>query len=291
MWQTLETKARFIQQVMSGSVTVRQAQDLDSGALTFAEIKAIASGNPAVMEKVKVDTEIRKLDQLRSSHVNQQHNIRWQIRSLPEHIRRSQDISKHLASDIATRDANSSDDFCMTVGRRSFSGKGAREEAASALNEVVLSWRNDESVQGRGKFRGFEIASRGHPLKSEADPEILIRGAQTYRAQFNPENPLGTMQSIEHALRSLDRLAAKEREETERQEKALAEYKSQLNRPFEHESRLKELLAKQAGLNRALDLDKHDSQVAPAEPEAEKEPAAATFVERIRQDRSAEMAL
>ena len=80
MWQTLETKARFIQQVMNGSVTVRQAEDLEGGALTYAEIKAIASGNPAVMEKVKVDTEIRKLDQLRASHINQQHKIRWQVK-------------------------------------------------------------------------------------------------------------------------------------------------------------------------------------------------------------------
>ena len=62
MWQTLETKARFIQQVMSGDVTVREAEDLESGALSFAEIKAMASGNPAVMEKVKIDTEVRKLD-------------------------------------------------------------------------------------------------------------------------------------------------------------------------------------------------------------------------------------
>ena len=73
----LENKARFINQVMNGSVTVRQAEDLEGGALTYAEIKAIASGNPAVMEKVKVDTEVRKLDQLRASHINQQHNIRW----------------------------------------------------------------------------------------------------------------------------------------------------------------------------------------------------------------------
>ena len=75
---------------MNGSVTVRQAEDLEGGALTFAEIKAIASGNPAVMEKVKVDTEIRKLDQLRASHINQQHNIRWQVKALPEHIERAQ---------------------------------------------------------------------------------------------------------------------------------------------------------------------------------------------------------
>src|SRR6266853_2257595 len=75
-WQTLETKARFIQQVMRGETSVRAAEDLDSGALTYAEIKAIASGNPAVVEKIKIDTEIRKLDQLRAVHANQQRHIR-----------------------------------------------------------------------------------------------------------------------------------------------------------------------------------------------------------------------
>ena len=66
MWQTLETTARFIHQVMRGETSVRSAEDLESGALTYAEIKAIASGNPAVVEKIKIDTEVRKLDQLRA---------------------------------------------------------------------------------------------------------------------------------------------------------------------------------------------------------------------------------
>ena len=100
MWQTLETKARFIQQVMSGQTSVRTAEDLEGGALTYAEIKAIASGNPAVMEKVKVDTEIRKLDQLRAVHLNQQHSIRWQLRKLArEDRRRARD---HRASSMRT---------------------------------------------------------------------------------------------------------------------------------------------------------------------------------------------
>ena len=102
-WQVLETKARFINQVMNGSVTVRQAEDLEGGALTYAENKAIASGNPAVMEKVKVDTEIRKLDQLRASHINQQHNIRWQVKSLPEQIERARKHLTGVLADIATR--------------------------------------------------------------------------------------------------------------------------------------------------------------------------------------------
>src|ERR1022692_3211949 len=149
MWQTLETKARFIQQVMRGHTSVRAAEDLEASTLTYAEIKAIASGNPAVMEKVKVDTEVRKLDQLRAAHVNQQHSI-------------------------------------------------------------------------------------------------------------------GTVQSIEHTLRSLERVATQQQERADYLQKTLADYQAQANRPFEHEERLKELLVRQAQINALLDLDKGERQIAEA---------------------------
>jgi hypothetical protein len=274
MWQTLETKARFIQQVMNGSTTVRTAEDLEGGALTYAEIKAIASGNPAVMEKVRIDTEIRKLDQLRSAHINQQHNIRWQLRSLPENIMRSQESLGRITGDIGTRDAHSDAEFSMIVGNRLYNGKGARDEAAKALTHAVMSWRDDMSLQLRGYFRGFEILSRGRATvrldeQDQHVPELFIRGAGTYTANLNPENPIGTMQSIEHTLRALDRLAEEEKAHIERQEKAFADYKAQLNRAFEHEERLKELTARQAQLNAALDLGKNERQFAEAAQEPE----------------------
>ena len=274
---------------MNGSVTVRQAEDLEGGALTYAEIKAIASGNPAVMEKVKVDTEIRKLDQLRASHINQQHNIRWQVKNLPDHIRRSSETTERIAKDIATRDANTGDEFTMTVGNRTYSGKGAREEAAKALNEIILSWANDQTAQVRAKFKGFEILSRGHAFGGDNDPELYVRGALTYRAQLNPENPVGTIQSIEHVLRSLDRRAEDEKQQIQRQEKTLADYRQQLDRPFEHEQRLKELQVKQAQLNAALDLDKNERQVAPDDPQTEKEITPSTFAARLEEQRGADM--
>ena len=266
-WQTLETKARFIQQVMSGQTSVRTADDLEGGALTYAEIKAIASGNPAVMEKVKVDTEIRKLDQLRSAHLNQQHNIRWQIRNLPETIAEAHKTLANVQEDIATRDAHEGEEFSMFVGMREFSGKGAREEAAKALTYAVLSWREDLTLQPRGYFRGFSILSRGKrltglALDGEPVPELFIKGKSLYSANLNPENPLGTMQSIEHALRSLDKLADHEQERGLRLEKNLADYQAQANKPFDHEARMKDLLVRQTKLNAALDLDKGERQAA-----------------------------
>jgi len=290
MWQTLETKARFIQQVMNGSTTVRTAEDLEGGALTYAEIKAIASGNPAVMEKVKVDTEIRKLDQLRSAHVNQQHTIRGEVRTLPELIRRAKQSHERITADIATRDAHADGDFTMTVGNHVYSGKGAREEAAKALTHAVLSWRDDCSLANRATFKGFEILSRGKGMSRfdrEAElPELFVRGRETYRANLNAENPIGTVQSIEHVLRAFDRMADDEKSQIARQEKALADYTAQLDRPFEHEQRLKDLLVRQAQLNAALDLDKNEQQLAQDSAETEiKEsplPEPSTFVSRLQ---------
>jgi hypothetical protein len=93
---------------------------------------------------------------------------------------------------------------------------------------------------------------------------LFIRGAGTYEAHLNPENPIGTMQSIEHTLRGLDRSAEEQRQRGQRLEKALTDYRAEANRPFEHEARLKELIARQTQLNALLDLDKGDRQIAEA---------------------------
>jgi N12 class adenine-specific DNA methylase len=280
MWQTLETKARFINQVMNGSVTVRQAEDLEGGALTYAEIKAIASGNPAVMEKVKVDTEIRKLDQLRASHINQQYKIRGQVSTLPGHIESGKKYHAAVSADIQDRDSHADEDFTMKIGNREFSGKGAREDAGNALNIVVMSWKDDKTLKVRGHFKGFEILSRGSQFK-DGEPDLFIRGKETYRANLNLQNPQGTIASIESVLRGLDRKAEEEREEVVRQEKALADYRAQLGRPFEHDARLKDLLAKQ--LNAVLDLDKHDAQVVDDGPDADTREVPSTFAGRVSQ--------
>lgn len=177
----------------------------------------------------------------------------------------------------------------MKVGNRVYSGKGAREEAGNALNTVVMSWRDDRTPQIRAHFKGFDVISRGSAYK-DAEPELFLRGKETYKANLNPDNPLGTIASIEHALRGLDRKAEDEQREIERQEKALADYRAQLGRPFEHEARIRELLAKQVQLNAALDLDKHAAQVVAEDREPEEKAVPVGFAARIRaEDRAAEM--
>ena len=93
-----------------------------------------------------------------------------------------------------------------------------------------------------------------------------------YSANLNATNPIGTVQSIEHTLRNLDKLAVEQQSHVARIEKELADYQSQADRPFEHEERLKQLLARQGDLNSLLDLDKGDQQGADSVPDLKDEP-------------------
>ena len=118
------------------------------------------------MEKVKVDTEIRKLDTLRSAHRNQQYKIRGQLSSLPDQIQRAKNDVAKVTADIETREANASDDFTMAVGNKTFSGDGARKEAATALTNVILSWRDDpniRNVENGGHWKSCRRSGRGRP--------------------------------------------------------------------------------------------------------------------------------
>ncbi len=261
MWQTLETKARFIQQVMSGDVTVREAEDLERGALSFAEIKAIASGNPLVLEKVKIDTEVRKLDMLRAAHLNQQYDIGRKVRELPGQIEKAREYHTGLLEDIARRNTHETEEFTMTVNGHKYSGKGGREEAGKAIIQTIMAsvWEDSREVRQLGHFTGFSIVVS--PTSQSNVPFLYVRGNHTYEAYLNQENPLGTVYSIEGILRRLEDVAEREKSECERKEKALADYREQQNLPFEHEEHLRELCVKQLEVNKKLDLDKGERQV------------------------------
>ncbi len=254
LYQSLETKARFIQQVMSGEVTVREAEDLEGGALNYAEIKAIASGNPLVMEKIRIDTEVRKLDVLRAAHVNQQFDIGKQVQQLPEQIARMKHYHTGLLEDIQRRSAHDGQDFTIQVGQKTYSGKKSREVAAEMLLMALLSGEAEE-VRVCGAYKGFQIVKRAGETYT-----IYLRGRHTYEILINPQNPLGNLSGLEAELRRLDRYAEAAQADCERTEKALADYREQLGRPFEQEAQLRELLARQADINRSLDLDKSDAQ-------------------------------
>ena len=266
IWQLLETKSRFIAQIMTGGVTVRTAEDIENAALTYAEIKAIASGNPAVIEKIQVDTELRRLDQLRMLDQRQRHDIQWSISSLSSRIAQAGAHIADMQADLATRNSFPKESFEMIVGTKRFTGQDARKEAAEALTSAVLSWRNDPVPGQRGSYRGFEIWSKGkNDMSQRLDgdlPELYLQGRAAYHAKINPETPLGTLLSIDQILGHIERHLEHETRIRAELEKRLSDYQQQLDQPFEHEEKLRFLVQRQAELVAALDLDKADRQAA-----------------------------
>ncbi len=164
-----------------------------------------------------------------------------------------------------------------------------RPEAGEALIKVIMAslWedRNEQKLKHRGHFKGFAIMSRLSSVDG-ATPYVYLRGKQTYEANLNTENALGTIASIENALHRLDRFAEDEKSDFERMEKALVDFTEQLNRPFEHEERLRELFVKQQEINRSLDLDKGDTQVV-ADDIPQEDKGEYTGVERLTARRTA----
>src|SRR5262249_16232964 len=109
MWQALETKARFIGQVMTGETGVRQAEDIGGQELSYAEVKAIASGNPAVLTLAEADAELQRLLTLRKYHADEQYLARRNVQELPEVIARLRDRLAAMTADLETARAHAED--------------------------------------------------------------------------------------------------------------------------------------------------------------------------------------
>jgi hypothetical protein len=266
MWQTLETKAKFISQVMRGEVSVRSADDLESAALTYAEMKAIASGNPAIIEKIKVDTEIRRLDQLRVIHKKNQQTIQWSLSALRGKIAETEAHIHAMQEDIRRRDQHSTGEFRLCVGTTQFSGKESRADAADRLTHTILSWASDPTFGERGSYRGFEIWSRGPGILTE-HPVIQLRGRAAYPANINPDHPPGTLLSMDQVLSNIEKHLVSEQQHLSELRKREDDYREQLARPFEHDDQLELLLRRQQELGSVLDLNKSDQQSASADGE------------------------
>ena len=127
MWQALETKARFIGQVITGDNAARRAEDIGGQELSYAEVKAIASGNPAVLTLAEADAELQRLTLLKKNHLDEQYVARRSVRDLPGTIANLTERLSQLTADEATATAHAGDP--ITIGKRTWS----RDDAPGAL--------------------------------------------------------------------------------------------------------------------------------------------------------------
>ncbi len=251
MWQTLETKCRFIAQVMTGDATVRRAEDVDSAALTYAEVKAIASGNPLVIEKATIDAEVMRLTRLKKQHAESLYQMRYRIRRLTDGAQILEREIANIREDLRTRTSTRGDAFSITVKNETFAD---RVKAGRALVFLAAALKPFESSKPLGSLGGFPISIE----RFDERASILIHGKHSYRANVS-ESPAGTIASLEHALDGIeDRLRERETDlaQSLRQSADLAK---QLDQPFEHDQELVEATERQQEIITAFDITKNQA--------------------------------
>ena len=253
MWQTLETKAKFIAQVMSGDMTIRRLEDLDSAALTYAEVKAIASGNPLVIEKAQVDAELIRLTRLRSAHAEEQYRIRTNLRRSHEDAEAFTGRLANLRQDIAARQDTSGDKFSIELEGQVLDNRGIAGELIVRRAEKIKSRFGDDVRVGR--FAKFDLFLRP---SFNNNVEMIVRGRNSYAARVT-DTALGTIRSLEANLQGFEERASKLEYDIADANKRAKELETKVGASFEREERYQQLTRRQSEIEEKLDLTKNQA--------------------------------
>jgi N12 class adenine-specific DNA methylase len=253
MWQTLETKAKFIAQVMSGDMTIRRLEDLDSAALTYAEVKAIASGNPLVIEKAQVDAELIRLTRLRSAHAEEQYRIRTNLRRSHEDAEAFTGRLTNLRQDIAARQDTSGDKFSIELDGQVLDNRGIAGELIVRRAEKIKSRFGDDVRIGR--FAGFDLFLRP---SFNNNVEMIVRGQNSYAARVT-DTALGTIRSLEANVQCFEERASKLEYDITDANRRAKELEPKVGAHFEREERYQELTRRQSEIEEKLDLTKNQA--------------------------------
>jgi len=253
MWQTLETKAKFIAQVMSGDMTVRRLEDMDSAALTYAEVKAIASGNPLVIEKAQVDAELIRLTRLRSAHAEEQYRIRSGLRHSHEEVETWTERLANLREDLKLRQDTSGDLFRIELDKQVLDNRGIAGELLLRRAEKIKT-RFGEDIR-IGRFAGFDLFIRAGFSNSA---ELVLRGKNSYSTRVT-DTALGTIRSLESVVQGFEERAGRLETDIKDSQKRGVELEAKVGALFEKEERYHHLVKRQSEIEDQLDLTKNQA--------------------------------
>ncbi len=239
MWQALETKARFITQIMTGDTAVRRTEDIGGQELSYAEVKAIASGNPAVLTLAHADAELQRLTLLKKNHLDEQFVARRNVKSLPTTIETLTERLTNLKADHATATAHAHDR--LTIDGHAHSQENAQAALGRALDRVPGIVHEVRRVP-LGVFRGLQFGLILHP---HFPPDVFLEGAAARRSMMSQDH-----QGPRAVLNAAERLANSYGAECERVEEdlriavtQLRDYQARLGKPFPKDTYLAELTA------------------------------------------------
>ena len=179
MWQALETKARFISQVMTGDNAARRAEDIGGQELSYAEVKAIASGNPAVLTLAEADAELQRLNLLKRNHADEQYLARRRLRELPDAIEQLSQRLSRLTADMETAKAHADDP--VAIGNQSVYPGDVIDVLGARLDALPQYVRQPQRV-ALGVYRGLRF---GLTLDPQFAPNCTSKGRLPAAARFH----------------------------------------------------------------------------------------------------------
>ena len=260
MWQILENKQKFISQIMTSKSPVRACDDVDDTALTYAEIKALATGNPYIKEKMDLDIQVSKLKLMRANHTSQIYSLESDIaRRYPAEITAAKERIAGLKADLAVAKPLLEQDkekFSITVEDRVYAD---RKEAGSAILAACAAMKIAKTEGQIADLGGFAISSRFDAFAQTF--KLTIKRQSSYTIELGSD-PAGNIQRILNALASIEKTLPQVERRLETLQQQLAEAKEEVQRPFPQEAELNEKSARLAELNALLDMDEKGDDAA-----------------------------
>ena len=258
MWQILENKQKFISQIMTSKSPVRACEDVDDTALSYAEIKALATGNPYIKEKMDLDVQVSKLKLLKANHTSQIYrlesdiakNFPVQISALKERIAGMQ-VDSQVVKSVDLQD---NDTFAMTVGNVLYEDK---KEAGEALIAACAGLKTVSTGGKVGEYHGFTL-SASYNMFSNAF-ELTVKGKCSYKLEIG-KDPVGNMQRIHNTLFSIDRKLTESEQKLETVQQQLATAQEEVKKPFPKEAELNEKMERLSELNALLNMDEKGNE-------------------------------
>ena len=260
MWQILENKQKFISQIMTSKSPVRACDDVDDTALTYAEIKALATGNPYIKEKMDLDIQVSKLKLMRANHTSQIYSLESDIaRRYPAEITAAKERIAGLKTDLAVAKPLLEQDkekFSITVEDRVYTD---RKEAGSAILAACAAMKIAKTEGQIADLGGFAISSRFDAFAQTF--KLTIKRQSSYTIELGSD-PAGNIQRILNVLASIEKTLPQVERRLETLQQQLAEAKEEVQRPFPQEAELNEKSARLAELNALLDMDEKGDDAA-----------------------------
>jgi hypothetical protein len=257
LWQIVENKQRFISQIMTSKSVARNAEDIDETVLSFAEVKALATGNPLIREKMDIDNEVSRLQLLKSNYNSRRYAMEDNFTyRYPRLINEGNQKLECLIKDISLRDMNRTEDFHITINGKLFD---EREKAGIFIQSLIAKVTEEDDAEVHiGQFKGFDLSLQTN--KFFGQHKLVLGGNMKHSVDFG-DSPHGNMVRLENSLESLERKQEKLEDKISEYQRDLEQSEEEFNKPFTYEGELASKLKRQFELNAELDMDKGTEEV------------------------------